>query len=77
MKSIIALALIAGFGLASAAYAAPQKLNKNQMDRIVAGAELTISGPPGQVKNTVTKGTACNNCEVSGPPGQVNKVPVR
>jgi hypothetical protein len=38
MKSIIALALIAGFGLAGAAFAAPQKLNKDQMDKITAGA---------------------------------------
>ncbi len=39
MKRMIALALIAGFGLASAsAYAAPQKLSKDQMDKITAGA---------------------------------------
>jgi hypothetical protein len=38
MKRMIALALIAGFGLASVASAAPQKLNKDQMGKITAGA---------------------------------------
>jgi hypothetical protein len=46
MKSMIALALIAGFGLASAAYAAPVKLSKDQMDKITAGGQSHF--PPGQ-----------------------------
>lgn len=38
MKSMIALALVASFGLTSAAYAAPQKLSKEKMANITAGA---------------------------------------
>jgi hypothetical protein len=47
MKRMIALALIAGFGLASAAaYAAPVKLSKEQMDKITAGGQSHFA--PGQ-----------------------------
>jgi hypothetical protein len=65
MKSIIALALIAGFGLASAAYAAPQKLSKDQMDKIVAG-KITTQNPGGQ------PGGCSNNpnCAAVNPAGQ-------
>jgi hypothetical protein len=65
MKSIIALALIAGFGLASAAYAAPQKLNKDQMDKITAGVNphlttVSVTTNPGGVVNSSCPGNP--NC---------------
>lgn len=67
MKSIIALALIAGFGLASAAYAAPKKvtteqtapkkLTAEQMDKITAGVNphletFSVTTNPGGVVNS-------------------------
>jgi hypothetical protein len=41
MKSVIALALIAGFGMtAIAVHAAPVRLSKAQMDQVVAGSQV-------------------------------------
>jgi hypothetical protein len=46
MKWIAALALVLG-SLSVAAYAAPVKLSKDQMDKITAGASQPQSGQPG------------------------------
>jgi hypothetical protein len=47
MKWIVALALVAGFGIAGiAAHAAPVKLSKEQLASIAAGAQPQ-SGQPG------------------------------
>ncbi len=77
MKSVIALALIAGLGLASAASAAPQKLSKEQMDKITAGAITTTTtqlngggNTPQGSANGVPIVTTSVNPTGKAPPGQ-------
>jgi hypothetical protein len=50
MKAIMALALIAGFGMVGfSAHAAPVKLGKEQLSSIAAGVNPPHGPPPGQV----------------------------
>lgn len=72
MKKVVSLAVLSAFTLASVtAVAAPVKLTKAQMDKVVAGASEksqgfytppTTTGPYGQVKNG---NTDCHNCDTT------------
>jgi hypothetical protein len=67
MKKVFSLAVLGAFTLASiTAVAAPVKLTKAEMDKVVAGVSengaytpATQTGPYGQVKSDDGK---CNNC---------------
>jgi hypothetical protein len=71
MKSVIALALITGFGLVSAiAYAAPVKLSKDQMDKITAGDCCQRTNGGGNVPGGNANGVPNVNNGGNAPPGK-------